>query len=76
MSYSDYRKVLKQIQNKPAKLKRFMKHNTPKKIKYGARVKRCSLSGNPHAYIQKYGLNLSRQAFRQIATKLGFKKYN
>ncbi|MDA1196527.1 MAG: 30S ribosomal protein S14 [Nanoarchaeota archaeon] len=53
-----------------------MKHNTPKKIKYGARVKRCSLSGNPHAYIQKYGLNLSRQAFRQIATKLGFKKYN
>ena len=53
MSYSDYRKVLKQIQNKPAKLKRFMKHNTPKKIKYGARVKRCSLSGNPHAYIQK-----------------------
>jgi len=76
MTSSDYRKTLKQLKAKPAKLKKFLKHNAPKKRSCGIALKKCSRCGRTRAHISKYGLNLCRQCFREIATELGFKKYN
>ena len=76
MTYSDYRKAEKQLKTKPAKLQKFEKHNAPKKRTCGINLKRCRRCGRTGAHIQKYGLNLCRQCFREIASKLGFKKYN
>ncbi|MBL7054836.1 30S ribosomal protein S14 [Candidatus Woesearchaeota archaeon] len=76
MSYSDYKKVFKQLKAKPIKLKKFIKHNSPIARKFGISVTKCRRCGSVKGHIGKYGLNLCRQCFREIATKLGFKKYN
>lgn len=76
MTYSDYRKVLKQLKKKPVKLQRYIKHNAPKPRKYGRATKQCRRCGRPGGYIGKYGLGLCRTCFREIATSLGFKKYS
>jgi len=76
MSYSSYTKVFKQLESKPAKLKKFLKHNKPKERNSGRATKRCVRCGRIRGHINKYGLHLCRQCFREIATKLGFKKYN
>ena len=76
MTYSDYRKIFKQLKAKPVKLKRFLKHNAPKERKIGRYAKHCRICGNPRGHIGKYGLNICRRCFRQIATKLSFKKYS
>ncbi len=76
MTYSDHTKVLKQIKGKPATLKKFNKYNTPKERKYGIATKRCIRCGRIRGHIGKYHLNLCRQCFREIANKIGFKKYS
>jgi len=76
MSYSNYEKMFKQLKAKPAKLKKYIKHNSPKERKFGISVNRCKRCGRMGGHISKYGLSLCRQCFREIATKLGFKKYN
>ena len=76
MSTSDYRKVFKQLKAKPVKLKKYIKHNAPKKRTCGENIKRCRRCGRTGGHIDKYGLDLCRQCFREIATKIGFKKYN
>ena len=76
MSYSDYRKVFKQLKSKPVKMQKYIKHNTPKTRNYGRAIKRCRRCGRPGAHIGKYGLELCRTCFREIATNLGFKKYS
>lgn len=76
MTTSDYRKAFKQLANKPAKLQKFMKHNAPKKRTTGIALKKCQRCGRTGAHISKYNLHLCRQCFREIATKLGFKKYD
>ena len=76
MTYSDYRKVFKQLEAKPVKLKKYLKHNAPKKRSCGRATKRCRITGRIRGRISQYGLNLCRQTFRETATKLGFKKYN
>lgn len=77
MTYGDYKKVFKQLEVKPAKLAKYKKHNSPKKErKYGIATKKCGLCGRYRAHINKYGLKFCRQCFREIAPKLGFKKYN
>ena len=76
MTYSDYKKVFKQLKAKPVKLAKFKKHNSPKERKFGTSLKRCRRSGRIRGHIGKYGLNLCRQCFREIAPKLGFKKYS
>lgn len=74
---SDYRRGMKQIENKPAKLARFKKHNVPKKRKYGKGIDRCIRCGRRGTgIIKKYGLNYCRQCFREIAKDIGFKKYS
>tara|TARA_Y100000310_G_scaffold342247_1_gene444606 strand:- start:21209 stop:21439 length:231 start_codon:yes stop_codon:yes gene_type:complete len=76
MTYSNYRKVFKQLKAKPVKLQKYIKHNTPKKRSCGKATKRCRMTGRISGHISQYGLDLCRQAFRDTATKLGFKKYN
>jgi len=75
MTTSDHRKIMKQLEVKPIKLKKFIKHNEPKKRTCGQALKKCKLCGRTRAYIQKYNLNLCRQCFRDHAKKLGFKKF-
>ncbi|MFW6230489.1 MAG: 30S ribosomal protein S14 [Nanoarchaeota archaeon] len=76
MTYSNHKKALKQLKVKPKVAEKYLKHNAPKKRSCGAAQKRCRLSGRIGGRISKYGLNISRQSFREIATKLGFKKLN
>ena len=75
MTTSDHKKVFKQLESKPAKLKKFIKHNAPKARNFGQNTKKCRLCGRTHAHISKYNLNLCRQCFRLNAQKLGFRKY-
>ena len=76
MTASDWRKLLKQLEKKPAKLQRFLKHCKPKDRKFGIASKKCIRCGRFGGHISKYGLHLCRQCFREIAEELGFKKYN
>ena len=76
MTYSHHTKVLKQIGKKPAKVKKYKKHNVPKKRSCGVARKRCKRCQRIRGHIQKYGLNLCRQCFREIAKNIGFKKFN
>ena len=76
MSTSDYKKMFKQLKNKPEKLKKYMKHNAPKKREFGKSTKKCRLCGNSRGFVGKYGIDLCRRCFRENAPKIGFKKYN
>ncbi len=76
MTTSSYTKMLKQLKNKPTKMKKYLKHNTPKDRKLGKQTKRCVRCGNPRGHIGKYGLNLCRRCFREHAQHLGWKKYS
>ena len=76
MTQSDWSKVLKQIQHKPAKANKFTKHNKPKVRTTGYARRKCIRTGRIGGHIKKYNLNLCRQAFREIAESIGFKKYS
>lgn len=76
MTTSNHKKVFKQLKVKPHVLQKYVKHNSPKKRSCGKALKKCKLTGRVGGHISKYGLNLCRQAFRDIAPKIGFKKYN
>lgn len=76
MTASDYKKVLKQISSKPVKIIRYKKYNVPKERSCGVSSKKCRRCGRVGGHISKYKLNLCRQCFREIATKIGFKKYS
>ncbi|MBI5393057.1 30S ribosomal protein S14 [Candidatus Woesearchaeota archaeon] len=76
MTYSDYRKPLKQLRTKPVKLKKYLKHNSPKKRTTGLSLRKCRRCGQHGAHISKYNLHYCRHCFREVATKIGFKKYS
>jgi small subunit ribosomal protein S14 len=76
MTSSNHDKVLKQISDKPAKLAKYKKYNVPKSRKTGKNVRRCRRCARRGAHIGKYGLGYCRQCFRQLAQKIGFKKFN
>ena len=76
MTASDWRKVLKQLENKPEKKQKFLKHNKPKDRKIGIAVKKCERCGRYGAHIKSYGINMCRQCFREAANEIGFKKYS
>ncbi len=76
MTASNYKKILKQLKNKPAKMEKFIKHNKPKDRKIGVVSKQCERCGRFGAHIKSYGLNLCRHCFREIATEIGFQKYS
>jgi len=44
--------------------------------KYGKGSRHCKRCGNYTGMIQKYNLMLCRQCFRDVAEKIGFKKYS
>ncbi|MBR9704456.1 30S ribosomal protein S14 [Candidatus Pacearchaeota archaeon] len=76
MTASDWRKQLKQYVNKTAIRQKYIKHNKPKVRTCGITKKKCERCGRYGAMINKYGLNLCRHCFREIATELGFKKFS
>ena len=78
MTTSDAKKMLKQLKNKPQKLKRFKKYNLPKDRSCGRQNTECDRCGRTGVggFVSQYGLNYCRCCFREIATELGFKKYN
>ena len=76
MTASDWKKTLKQLKNKPAKMEKFIRHNKPQDRKTGVVTKRCERCGRFGAHIKSFGLNLCRHCFREIATEIGFKKYS
>ena len=76
MTASDWKKILKQLKNKPAVMEKFLKHCKPKDRKIGIAVRKCERCGRFGAHIKSYGLNLCRHCFREIAEEIGFKKYN
>lgn len=76
MSYSNYNKAFTQLKAKPAKMKKYIKHNSPKNRSCGFAKKRCVRCGRIRGNISAYGLNVCRHCFREIGTKIGFKKYN
>jgi small subunit ribosomal protein S14 len=76
MTTSDHKKAMNQIANKKAKIERHNKYNTPRKRKHGKSLKKCNRCGRTGGHISKYGINMCRQCFRELAIKLGFKKYS
>ena len=76
MTASDWKKILKQLESKPEIKKKFLKHNKPKERKIGIAAKKCERCGRFGAHIKKYGLNLCRHCFREIAEEIGFQKYS
>lgn len=76
MTASSYKKVFKQLKVKQLVLAKYIKHNSPKKRSCGISLKKCKRCGRVRGHVSKYGLNLCRHCFREIATKIGFKKFN
>lgn len=76
MVQSDYKKVFKQLKVKPAKLKKYIKHNAPAERTTGIRKTSCRRCGRHRGNISQYGLNICRQCFREIAPDIGFKKFS
>jgi len=76
MGASDWKKILRQIRNKPVKMQKFLKHNKPKERETGIAKRKCERCGRFGAHLSQYGLNLCRQCFREVAEEIGFKKYS
>jgi small subunit ribosomal protein S14 len=76
MTTSHYKKTKKQLEDKPGKLEKWKKHNTPKDRSTGQAKFKCKRCGRHGAHIHKYDLHLCRQCFREIAPDIGFKKYS
>ena len=75
MTAGSHLKMLNQLANKPAKLKKYEKFNVPKKRTTGINLRKCRLCGRVTGHMCSYGLHLCRQCFRDKAKDLGFKKY-
>ena len=76
MTQTDHKKLLKQLKGKKGKLEKYKKHNTPKERSCGKDLKKCNRCGRKGAHIASYGIELCRQCFREVAPKIGFKKYD
>ncbi|MDD5177743.1 MAG: 30S ribosomal protein S14 [Candidatus Nanoarchaeia archaeon] len=76
MTVKSYKKVFKQLKNKPAKLKKYIKHNAPKKREFGRSTNRCKVCGSTKGMISQYEIGYCRRCFRLNAKKLGFKKFH
>lgn len=74
MTTTHHTKILKQIGHKSAKYQKYLKHNVPRVRTQGMNTKTCIRCGRTGARISKYGINLCRQCFREVATRIGFKK--
>ncbi len=52
-----------------------MKSSIKRERKFGKSLSECRICGKHSGVIKKYGLNYCRQCFREVARKVGFKKY-
>lgn len=58
--------------------RKHVKKNTHKNRvnrKFGTAARRCDRCGRYEGHIRSFGLNFCRQCFRELAPRLGFKKY-
>jgi len=76
MSTSDYRKMFTQLDKKPVKKRKYLRFNRPRLRSCGIALRKCKNCGRNGGHIRKYGLNLCRQCFRDMAADLGFKKFS
>jgi small subunit ribosomal protein S14 len=76
MTVSDFSKTFTQLQHKPAKKAKYIKHNQPKEREFGPATKKCKRCGSNKGHVGKYGIGLCRKCFREIAPKIGFKKFS
>lgn len=76
MTTKCYDKVANQLEQKPAKWAKYIKHNKPLDRDFGRSVKKCELCGTTRGVLGQFGLNVCRRCFRLNANKLGFKKLN
>ncbi|MCS7112269.1 MAG: 30S ribosomal protein S14 [Ignisphaera sp.] len=52
------------------------KFRAPAERRYGRGAQVCRRCGNRDAIIQKYGIYLCRQCFREVAGIMGFRKFS
>ncbi len=76
MTTSNHEKEFKQLDRKPIKKAKFIKFNKPKERSCGIALRKCKNCGRNRGHINKYGLHLCRQCFREMALNLGFKKFS
>jgi small subunit ribosomal protein S14 len=76
MTTSHHTKMLNQISGKPGKLAKYKKYNVPRPRKHGKTTKACRRCGQTAAPNGMFGLNYCRQCLREVAQKIGFKKFN
>lgn len=76
MTTSDWQKMFTQLKAKPVKKAKYIKHNKPRERSCGSALQKCKNCGRNGGHINKYGLHLCRQCFRETALNLGFKKYS
>lgn len=76
MTASDWKKMFTQLDAKPIKKAKYVKFNQPRARSCGRALRKCTNCGRVGAHINKYGLHICRQCFREMATGLGFKKYS
>lgn len=57
------------------KKQRALRHNVSKVRSFGRNINPCTRCGGRRGHISKYSLNVCRRCFREIAVKIGFKKY-
>ncbi len=76
MTASDWKKMFKQLNAKPVIKSRYVKFCKPKDRKHGVASQKCVRCGRYGGHLNQYGLHLCRHCFREIAEKIGFKKYH
>ena len=76
MTASDWKKMLKQLKNKPAVKEKYIKHCKPKERKFGVAAYKCKRCGRFGARVSSYGIDLCRHCFREVAKEIGFTKYS
>jgi len=70
MTYSSHTKVFKQLEKKPAKLQKFIKHNAPKKRMFGRNVKRCGICDRSGAHLIQVWVKPVQTMFQRECKKI------
>ena len=76
MTTSNFDKMFKQLDQKPAKKAKYIKHNKPQERSCGIANRKCRRCGTCRGHIRSYNLGFCRRCFRELAKVIGFKKYN
>lgn len=78
MTTSDPKKMLTQLKEKPHKMTRFKKYNLSKTRSCGRSQLKCIRCGRTGVggFVGQYNLKYCRCCFREVAPKIGFKKYS